>query len=97
MDIFEMGGISLQLTKSNSENVAWIEACYDLPNGNCVTEKFVVLETGQATYESISQALELFGKEVLNATVSATQMSPAFSRQYLFPAIIRQQEQTRWN
>ena len=97
MEIFEIGGISLQLTGSNSEDEAWIEAWYELPNGNCVTEKFVVLETGQPNYQLISQALELFGKEILDATISATQMSPAFSSRYLFPAIIRQQEQIRWN
>jgi len=97
METFKIGGISLQLTNSDSEDVAWIEAWYDLPNGNCVAEKFVVVDTNQPTYQTISQALEQFGKEVLNATVSATQMSPAFSRQYLFPAIIKQHEQSRWN
>ena len=97
METFKIGGISLQLTKSNSEDVAWIEAWYDLPNGNCVPEKFIVLDSHQPSYQAISQALEQFGKEVLNATVSATQMSPAFSRQYLFPAIIKQHEQSRWN
>jgi len=45
----------------------------------------------------ISQALELFGKQVLDATISATQMSPTFSNRYLFPAIVRQHEQIRWN
>jgi len=97
MEIFKIGGISLQLTTSNSEDEAWIEAWYELPNGNCVTEKFIVLETGQPNYQLISQALELFGKEVFDATISATQMSPAFSNRYLFPAIIQQQEQIRWN
>jgi hypothetical protein len=97
MEIFEIGGISLQLTGSNREDEAWIEAWYELSNGNCVTEKFIVLETGQPNYQLISQALELFGKQVLDATISATQMSPAFSNRYLFPAIIRQQEQIRWN
>lgn len=97
MEIFEIGGISLQLTESNSEEIAWIEAWYELPNGHCVTEKFIVLEAGQPTYQSISQALELFGEQVLNASISATQMSPAFADRYLFPAVIRQHEQMRWN
>jgi len=97
MEIIKIGGISLQLTKSDSEDEPWIEAWYYLPNGNCVTEKFVILDIGEPTYQQISQALELFGREVLNGAIKATQMSPAFTGRYLFPAVIRHQEQLRWN
>lgn len=97
METFEIGGICLQLTESDSEEVAWIEAWYYLPNGHCVTEKFIVVETGEPTYQQISDALEQFGREAFEGTIKATQMSPAFTDKYLFPAVIRQHEQIRWN
>jgi hypothetical protein len=78
------------------ENIPWIEGWYDLPNGNCLNQAFIVLDTGEPTYHLINDALVFWGKEVLNATLNSTQMSPEFSSRYLFPAIM-QTRQARWN
>jgi len=51
-----------------------------LPNNRCVVQKFIVLETGQPTYELVNEALEFGGgREVLQATLNSTQLSPEFA------------------
>ena len=73
----------------------WREAWYDLPNGNCVIEKFVVPESGPQNDTLINEALEFFGREVLHAELSALQMSPGFAGRYLYPAIVQRHFQAR--
>jgi hypothetical protein len=97
MEIIEFKGIRLRLDKDKTAEDLWIEACYDLPNGNCAEKRFVVLEGGQPTYTLISEALELFGKEVLKAKLISMQMAPGFATRYLYPAIFERQQQVRWN
>ncbi|MGZ3943335.1 MAG: hypothetical protein ACXVJB_00260 [Mucilaginibacter sp.] len=91
-------GMQLQMVNDDApdETTSWIEGWYDLPNGNCLNQTFIVLETGEPTYHLINEALVFWGKQVLNATLNSTQMSPEFSNRYLFPAII-QTRQARWN
>jgi hypothetical protein len=62
----------LRLIDKASDDGIWIEAWYDLPNGNCVVEKFTI--RGEDTCARITTALELFGKQVLKATPSSLQM-----------------------
>ena len=54
-EIVEFKGIRLQLDKDKTAEDLWIEAYYDLPNGNCADERFVVLEGGQPTYTLINE------------------------------------------
>jgi hypothetical protein len=85
----------LQLIDKDSAYEVWVEAWFDLPNGNCVVERFTV--TGEPTYAQINAALEFFGKAVLEATLHSLQMSPEFASKYLFPAVVQQHQHTRWN
>jgi hypothetical protein len=93
MENIEFEVIQLQLDNHYTGENLWIEAWYDLPNGNCVAERFVVLESGQPTYSLINKALELFGKEVLNAQLNSLQMSPDFAGRYLYPTIVQHHHQ----
>jgi hypothetical protein len=47
MEIIEFKSIQLQLNNDPAIEDPWVEAWYDLPNGNCLAEKFVVLQSGQ--------------------------------------------------
>jgi len=85
----------LQLIDKTSEDGVWVEAWYDLPNGNYVVERFTI--TGEANYAQINAALEQFGKDALDATLNSLQMSPEFAERYLYPAVIQHHEQARWN
>jgi hypothetical protein len=91
-------GLQLEMVMDQepTEDLPWIEGWFDLPNGNCVTQKFIVLETGKPTYYLVNEAIVFWGREVLNATLLSTQMSPEFSSRYLFPAVM-QTHQVRWN
>ncbi|MDB4926622.1 hypothetical protein [Mucilaginibacter sp.] len=97
MQIVEFKGIQLQLTKDDPVEGPWIEAWYVLPNGHCVIEKFIVLETGKPSYQLIDEALVFWGQTVLSATLNSTQMSPELASRYLFTAIVQQHEKMRWN
>ncbi len=91
-------GMRLEMVNDEApdETHPWIEGWFNLPNGNCLTQKFIVLETGEPTYHLVNEAIVFWGQEVLNATLLSTQMSPEFASCYLFPAII-QNHQSRWN
>jgi hypothetical protein len=91
-------GMQLQMVDGEAPNdtIPWIEGWYSLPNGNCLNQKFIVLEKGEPTYHLINDALAFWGQDVLNATLNSTQMSPEFSSRYLFPVITRT-HQARWN
>jgi len=85
----------LQLIEKSGDEGVWVEAWFDLPNGNCVVERFSVTE--EATYAQINTALEHFGKEAMDATLNTVQMSHEFAERYLYPAVILHHKQTRWN
>jgi hypothetical protein len=81
----------LQLIDKTTDDGVWVEAWFELPNGDCVIERFTV--TVEPTYAQINAALEFFGKEVLDARLNSLQMSPEFASKYLLPAVM----QARWN
>ena len=85
----------LQLIDKTSGDGVWVEGWFELPDGDCITERFTV--TGEPTYAQINAALEFFGKEVLEATLNSLQMSPEFANKYLLSAVIQQHQQARWN
>jgi hypothetical protein len=91
-------GMQLEMVTDQepAEDLPWIEGWFGLPNGNCVVQKFIVLETGNPSCHLVNEAVVFWGREVLDATLLSTQMSPEFSSSYLFPAIM-QTQQVRWN
>jgi hypothetical protein len=64
-----------------------ISGWFDLPNGNCLIQQFIVLEAGQLTYQRASAAIAYFGKQVLEAELALVEMSPQFGNNYLLPAV----------
>ena len=78
------------------EDSLWIEGWFELPNGNCVIQKFIILETGQTTYQLVNEALTFWGDEVLKAQLSSVQLSPEFGNNYLLKAVTRHYR-SRWN
>ena len=97
MEIIEFKGMQLQINKDSVTESPWVEAWYELPNGNCIVEKFLVLDSGRPTYTLINEALEFFGRQILNAQFHSLLMSPGFAGRYLYPAIIQHHHQARWN